>query len=362
MNESISLYYQDGSSDKVYNASLEERDGGWVVNFSFGRRGAALNVGTKTAKPVDLATAKKAYDKLVKEKTAKGYKPSGAAPASINALVSAAEDRDTGIHPQLLNSIEENDLERLFKSQSHCLQQKYDGRRLIVKKIGKKVIGINRKGQEVALRKEIEEVLALHDGDCILDGEDCGDVYWAFDCLSRNGKDLTASGYKERWEACESLVVDFRKTSKNALKVVSLAASFWTEKEKRQAYEQVKKQNAEGVVFKIITAKYVAGRPASGGNQLKYKFVATVTCKVASRNGTKRSVALELKDGASIGNVTIPANFEIPNAGDLVEVRYLYGYKGGSLYQPVYLGVRDDIEQPDAAESLKFKPEGIDEE
>ena len=34
----------------------------------------------------------------------------------------------------------------------------------------------------------------------------------------------------------------------------------------------------------------------------------------------------------------------MPAAGQVVEIRYLYvAGPGGSLYQPVYLGVRDDV-------------------
>ena len=79
--EQTSLYYSEGRSDKEYHAEIVEVAGGHVVNFRFGRRGAALTVGTKTSAPVDFAQAKTIYDKLVKEKTAKGYTPdvSGAA-------------------------------------------------------------------------------------------------------------------------------------------------------------------------------------------------------------------------------------------------------------------------------------------
>ena len=70
-----SLYYAEGRSDKEYHAEIAEVAGGNVVNFRYGRRGAALTVGTKTSTPVDFAEAKKIYDKLVKEKTSKGYTP-----------------------------------------------------------------------------------------------------------------------------------------------------------------------------------------------------------------------------------------------------------------------------------------------
>jgi bifunctional non-homologous end joining protein LigD len=62
-------------------------------------------------------------------------------------------------------------------------------------------------------------------------------------------------------------------------------------------------------------------------------------------NAGRRSSALELLDAgtggwAGVGNVTVPA------PGDVVEVRYLYAYRGGSLYQPVYLGRREDVDAP----------------
>jgi len=83
------------------------------------------------------------------------------------------------------------------------------------------------------------------------------------------------------------------------------------------------------------------------------------SCIVAGVNGTKRSVAIELLDGEqriSVGNVTVPPNANIPSAGTIIEIRYLYCYEGGSLYQPVYLCRRDDV-SPSACTTaqLKFK-------
>ena len=97
-----SLYYSEGSSDKEYHAEIVEVTGGNVVNFRYGRRGSALTAGTKTSAPVDFAQAKKIYDKLVKEKTSKGYTPdvSGAAyQGTENAGLK------TDFTPQLLNPI-----------------------------------------------------------------------------------------------------------------------------------------------------------------------------------------------------------------------------------------------------------------
>ena len=73
MEKSVSLFYKEGSSDKEYHVKLEASNGGWVVNFSYRRRGSTLKTGTKTMLPVSLGAATQIYDKLVKEKTAKGY-------------------------------------------------------------------------------------------------------------------------------------------------------------------------------------------------------------------------------------------------------------------------------------------------
>ena len=48
--QETSLWFKEGSSDKVYNVVIEEVQGSgmYVVNFSYGRRGNALQTGTKT--------------------------------------------------------------------------------------------------------------------------------------------------------------------------------------------------------------------------------------------------------------------------------------------------------------------------
>jgi bifunctional non-homologous end joining protein LigD len=99
------------------------------------------------------------------------------------------------------------------------------------------------------------------------------------------------------------------------------------------------------------------GQETSQGNALKLKFWSSCSCVVGRVNG-KRSVELAL-DGVSIGNVTIPPNHEIPVAGQVVEVRYLYvNGVGGSLYQPVYSGTRDDVPVGDCTverQRLKYR-------
>ncbi|MDY6897085.1 MAG: WGR domain-containing protein, partial [Cyanobacteriota bacterium] len=68
------LHYQKDASDKVYEVDLcEVAEDKYLVNFRYGRRGANLKEGTKTTQPVALTKAEQVFDKLVGEKTKKGY-------------------------------------------------------------------------------------------------------------------------------------------------------------------------------------------------------------------------------------------------------------------------------------------------
>jgi predicted DNA-binding WGR domain protein len=74
--EKVTLYFKQGTSDKVYKASMEAAEGNLcLVNFAYGRRGSTLKTGTKTTTPVDYAAAKKIYDKLSKAKPRKVISP-----------------------------------------------------------------------------------------------------------------------------------------------------------------------------------------------------------------------------------------------------------------------------------------------
>jgi bifunctional non-homologous end joining protein LigD len=140
---------------------------------------------------------------------------------------------------------------------------------------------------------------------------------------------------------------------------ISLVASYTQEAVKRRFLERSREDKIEGVVFKDMQAPYIPGRPNSGGAQRKFKFVATASVVVTNVNA-RRSVQIGIVEDDSVvpaGNVTIPVDHDIPSIGDIVEVRYLYAFKeSGSLFQSVYLGVRDDLELKDCCVSqLKWK-------
>src|ERR1035438_10623570 len=129
--EHITLYYREGSSDKVYQASIEPQGELFLVNFAYGRRGSTMSTGTKTQMPVDYDSAKSIYDKLVREKMAKGYTEG---PDGTPYQNTPKEDRVTNLLPQLLNPIDEREVKRLLKDPSFAMQEKYDGRRVLDRK------------------------------------------------------------------------------------------------------------------------------------------------------------------------------------------------------------------------------------
>jgi len=350
--ERVALYYREGSSDKVYQAAIEPAGKQFVVNFAYGRRGATLTTGTKTSSPVDYAAAKKIYTKLVGEKKAKGYTE-----GADGMPYEHTDKRPSGILPQLLNPIEQADVEWLLRNDNYCAQEKFDGRHLLVRKQDDDLAGINKKGFVVGLSQTMANELRSVPDSFITDGEAIGDDCHVFDLLECNGENLRVLPYRIRL----ARLLDLLLLSRLDYKYVRLVETAFSTRQKLELWERLQRENREGIVFKRLNAPYVPGRPNSGGPQLKFKFVATVSAVVLRLN-ERRSVELGLFQGrrlVSCGNVSIPANQEIPVTGAVVEARYLYALKAsGVLYQPVYLGPRDDVEPGECLVSqLKFKAE-----
>jgi len=355
--ESVTLYYREGSSNKVYQVSIEPSGDLFLVNFTYGRRGSTLQTGSKTSTPVDYETAKRVYDKLVREKMAKGYT---AGPDGTPYQHTDKADRVTSILPQLLNAIEESEANQLVHDRDHCAQEKFDGRRVLIRKHGAEIHGINRKGLLIGVPEPVFQSTRSIPGDFVIDGECVGDVLYAFDLLETSEGDQRANGYHTRYLRLMNVLGAAMQ------KNIILAETAFTPKQKVQLLKDLRQQNKEGIVFKRLNAPYSPGRPNSGGAQLKHKFYATLSAVVAQVN-EKRSVEVRLlncKGWIPCGNVTIPANFQIPAVGEVVEIRYLYAFKeSNALYQPVYLGPRQDVEQHECVLSqLKFKAGGGEDE
>lgn len=350
--ENITLYYREGSSDKVYQCAIEPAGERFVVNYAYGRRGSTLNTGTKTNVPVEYENAQRIFNQLVKEKRSKGYTPGA---DGTPYQTPEAEVRFTGILPQLLNPIEEAEALRLLHDDRYCAQEKFNGRHLLVRKQDGAIHGINKKGLLTGLPETVLRDMQQLPGDFISDGEAVGDHYHAFDLLLVNREDLRPYSYRERLTALMNLLASAQH------RFIHYPETAFTTKQKLALWERLRTEKREGIVFKRLDASYTPDRPASGGSQLKHKFYATASCVVAKLN-VQRSVEVRLlgPDGwMPCGNVTIPANHKIPAAGQVIEVRYLYAHReSNALYQPIFEGLRSDVTIAECRlTQLKYKPE-----
>ncbi len=377
VRRSASLFYREGSSDKEYNLYIEDSSSvpsAYDVRVTWGRRGNA-NSSQYKAEGVSMLQAEATFESLKRGKESKGYKEDSSMSTRVpltNAALSPEarehmkrtpeelfgqkpkEVREyTELKPQLLNPIGVDEMEQYILSPDYLAQEKLDGKRIMVEVNFGKVTASNRRSWKVGIPQDVEEELSRFD-DCVLDGELVGGVYYVFDCLNHLGQDIRELSCAKRFDTLVESVIGDRM-----LYQVDIVPTAFSTDDKRALIASL--QHKEGVVFKELSAPYSVGRPNKGGSQLKCKFWSSATCVVSSINA-KRSIAVSVDspDGfVPVGNVTVPPNYELPQEGDYVEVKYLYAYKEGSLYQPQYLGVRDDVEI-DVYASLKFKAEDED--
>jgi len=326
------------------------------VVVQWGRRGSGYNEGTKAAQ-VDLAAAKKAFDRVVHQKTHKGYEiatpshqPTDVAPpdgqGSASKAAGATARPTIGTRAQLLNTIDEATLKTVIEDDAFVAQQKLDGMRMLVHVEGD-IVATNREGKETVLPPVVVHALEDAPEGTIFDGELLSlptPTYWVFDLLAYADEDLTEAGYQERYQRLESIGVDTED--------VLLVPTAWTVDDKKQLYKKLEAQNAEGIVLKRRDAEYSPGRPSSGGPQLKYKFVKSADVLITKNAGNAYSMAVyeqgSLRDiGKVFAGTTNASRQQLDQelaAGNqpVVEVQYLYATGGDKLFQPVFLRFRDD--------------------
>jgi len=357
IHKQIQLFFQEGTHDKVYNARIVEAGGKYDVEVEWGRRGASLNKGKK-AVGVSLENAEKTYGKLVREKTGKGYeeiteavKPAAVAPPDGEGSGSKVQGKraKVGAAAQLLNAVEEDVVERLLDDAMMVAQQKLDGVRVLVH-VGETMVATNRAGQATHVSEEILAGLAHLPRGTIVDGEVLAapkPVYWLFDVLSVGTEDTTRLGYVERWARLDG---DVEPGVFGPISVLPYASG----KEKRALLESLRASRAEGIVFKRKDAPYAAGRPASGGTQLKHKFTKTADVVLVENAGNAyRMVVFDGKKRFDAGKVFAGTTNESRKTIDemlaagetpVAEVKYLYATDDDQLYQPVFVRLRDDKE------------------
>lgn len=362
--ESVELYFQQGSSDKVYHLQLESVEEQWSVNAQWGRRGSALQSDTKVSS-VAYAEAKRVYDRIIREKTGKGYRiaqatTNGNTPISVG-LPSLKEH--SGHAPELLTPIEEPEALHLVQDASWWFQQKFDGRRLAVQKTDGQFSGINKLGQLIPIDSRLTQSLESVQAQAFLvDGEITDSRFHLWDLLNINGTDLRIQPYEIRYAR---LGLVFRGVDET-LRVCETAM---TPKAKRAFVKAMHESHAEGFVCKNRNAAYAGGR---AGQHFKCKFVTTSSFIVGPKPAPKaadghRSIGLYLLEETRqrfMGTVGVPERYSLPRDGQVVEIRYLYCHPGadGKLIQAKYFGqIRDDVARGDCSvKQLKLKADESD--
>jgi len=365
MNEpkSIMLHFESGTSNKDFEIVLEKSAvaGKWNVVTRNGRHGGTLTR-RDVAINVPYDQAIKLYDAKETEKRKEGYLPmaiSGYAPQSTPIADSAG--KIIGIvppqtYPQLLNEIEYEQALDLCRNPEYAMQFKKDGRRLLIDyDASHGTFGINKKGLLTECAREIQADLnhlatfglTSH---LLVDGEDVSAFYYVFDLLKYGDIDLRSYGFGQRYDA---LIRLFHKNYKN----VDYVHAYFSTQEKLNAFENASRvvyddnglmySAEEGVVFKRIDAPYTAGKPNSGGDQFKYKFVKEADVIVGESRSGKRSVSMWLNDSTGklvfVGNTSISVKYEMPPIGSVGQVRYLYANpETNNLFQPRWRGGRTD--------------------
>jgi bifunctional non-homologous end joining protein LigD len=384
------LFFCEGNSDKEYHLQLVQSGEDYSVTFQYGRRGSALNDGTKIF-GATLPAAQKVYNKVLGEKLGKGYQEQSGVSAPRMAPAAAPQrtavptmgvvskrkinwnpreqiieseakpevsleptQDDIIFIPQLLNVIEESEIETYLRDDRYVGQEKKDGRHQPFHKKAGEVIVTNKKGKSIGFPESLKTAIKT-DGDLLVDAEIIGDVFHAFDLLEANGKDLRGLGYLARYNYLKEMLFA-TDTFSSQVRLVPLAVGY---KAKKALYTRLKAEKREGMVFKLFDAPYTPGKAHTA--MFKCKFYAELSARVCKGREGKRSVGVELLDGSVwkfMGNVTIPPNKDVPAVGSVIEIRYLYvDGPDGSLYQPFYKEPRDDVDPEECLMSqVKYKP------
>lgn len=346
----VTLYCTEGGSDKIYTLWIEEKGGVYTVQALGGRRGGSMTPYTK-GQPDSLAEAEKTYASVLKEKRGKGYHEGEDAPA----YTEGSGRTDGGLRPMLLTADIQENISKYIVDDAWGAQEKFNGHHIMLKAAGGQVTAYNKKGLERPIPQVVEK--ALKGETCKLDGELVGETCYVFDDIGVTDPEkadcgtrmLCLAGYVRSLES---------QNLKEAPLVTGLEA-------KRAFVDDLIKRKKEGVVFKLLKAKYTPGKieTLKKSVAVKIKFYSEGSFLVLDWNKGVSSVEVAAKDGkkqVSIGNVTIPAKYvKSIKKGDCLRVRYLYATDANQLYQPTLDA--DDAGNvvadsgPDALGSLKHE-------
>jgi bifunctional non-homologous end joining protein LigD len=358
-----------GSSDKVYHVNLDVTSTGlWSVIAQYGRRGGALAMDNKTKGGLlDYDAAKKLFERIIREKVAKGYVRLALSPSQVAAApVMPPSEPDFVGHfqrPQeLLTEIDSVQAAKLVLSDAYYMQDKSDGHSRGVVKIGGTIFGLNKLGRRVPISQALfDELAQIPLATFQIDAELVGEKLVCRDLLHADG-DLHALPYEKRFEKLVATIL-----AAGPLALVSIVETWTGAENKGAALARQLDLKREGVVFKLRSASHRGGR---NGQHKKFKFVKTLSAIAGEPRGTgKDSVEIYLWNTDAllkadvkpirVGTVSLIGKPKVKR-GDILEVRYLYAFPSRKLCQARFERIRTDVQNIECTTAqLQFKAEEI---
>lgn len=260
------------------------------------------------------------------------------------------------IEPMLARTAQPSRLQQLLNDDTWAIEQKIDGKRMLVQVADREARAFNRTAQEIECP---EYIAADFDGkpfeaEWLFDGEYLNNTYYVFDCIMAPvSDDWHQATFGTRRDLLERLFGRIRMA--NTVLVPQAQGLHM----KTDLFKKIKDNRGEGVMFKNLNARYTAG--VRSHDMLKWKFVETADVVVTEtfREGKDQAISIGIyHDGQLVdaGGCKIPTNLVgVLQPQDVIECKYLYGTKDHKLYQPVFLKVRDDKPAGDCTtEQLKY--------
>lgn len=226
-----------------------------------------------------------------------------------------------------------------------CVEQKFDGERLVVEVCDSEVTGYNRKGNitnvpvNIAASFDNKGFSGL-DNSWVFDGEVMADkTYVMFDLLRVRGMDISGKPQAERRELLEIINAKINNPSV----VVPPCVRGDTMKE---FVERCEANRAEGVMFKDRNAPYKFNKRTRYFAKLKFVKTIDVVVMEVNRKGKDQGVSVGCYQNGKlleVGGCKIPEHMVgCIQEGDVLELEYLYGTKANHVYQPGFLRLRTD--------------------
>jgi len=257
---------------------------------------------------------------------------------------------------QLLTAINDGEsaVQKLLDP-NYAVQQKFDGKRIILHIERASVTAYNRSGLVCSVSPNILAEARRFSiiAPLTFDSEwiSATKSLHAFDILDIDGTDIRDWQFTDR-------ITQLHATIKAAqTQSIHAARTEFSETGKVSLLQEIHARNLEGIALKKIDAPYRVDRQP---DQFKHKFTTVSSFLIINRN-TKESVTIGLFDNKgkliNCGDVKIRSKHFKVKEGMIVDVRYAHAFpQSNQVMHPRMEAIRDDIQPEDCLLSqLRYK-------